>query len=73
MRSPIKNLGIDPAEFQEAVVAEFRDMYGAAATAGPDVVSEIAATPDVEKGLRSSRYVQKEKDKGKNKKWRDEQ
>ena len=64
VRSPIKNLGVDTDAFRDAVVDEFCAMYGASETAsGGDVVSEMAAAEDVEKGVRELRVRRNKNDR----------
>ncbi len=64
VRSPIKNLGVDTDAFRDAVVDEFRAMYGASeAASGGDVVSEMAAAEDVEKGVRELRVRRNKSDR----------
>ena len=65
VRSPIKNLGVDTDAFRDAVVDEFRAMYGggsATEAATRDVVSEMAAAEDVEKGVRELRVRRSKSD-----------
>ena len=55
VRSPIRNVGIVPRAFRDAVVAEFRALYSRGEEAGPEVfvgAHEALVLPEIAKGYR---------------------